>query len=85
MSFSDRSRIENAAYLVPETLKGKNVAYLLSDRSRALAQAYVLKKVRRHSFLISKIYSSYGKIKLYARPKITTTEPHGGGGGLAGN
>ena len=40
----------NAAYPVPETLKGKNVAYLLSDRSRALAQAYVLKKVRRHSF-----------------------------------
>ena len=38
----------NAAYPVPETLKGKNVAYLLSDRSRALAQAYVLKKVRRH-------------------------------------
>ena len=31
-------------------LKGKNVAYLFSDRSRALAQAYVLKKVRRHSF-----------------------------------
>ena len=35
---------ENAAYLVPETLKGKNVACLLSDRSRALAQAYVLKR-----------------------------------------
>ena len=41
---------ENAVCLVPETLKGKNVAYLFSDRSRALAQAYVLKKVRRHSF-----------------------------------
>ena len=41
---SDRSRGENAAYLVPETLKGKNVACLLSDRSRALAQAYVLKR-----------------------------------------
>ena len=27
----------------------------------------------------------YGKINLYARPKITTTEPRGGGGGLAGN
>ena len=35
---------ENAACLVPETLKGKNVACLLSDRSRALAQAYVLKR-----------------------------------------
>ena len=35
-------------------LKGKNVAYLFSDRSRALAQAYVLKKVRRHSFLKTK-------------------------------
>ena len=35
---------EKAAYLVPETLKGKNVACLLSDRSRALAQAYVLKR-----------------------------------------
>ena len=29
--------------------------------------------------MISKIYSSYGKIKSYARPKITTIEPHGGG------
>ena len=29
--------------------------------------------------MISKICSSYGKIKLYARPKITTTKPHGGG------
>ena len=35
---------EDAAYLVPETLKVKNVACLLSDRSRALAQAYVLKR-----------------------------------------
>ena len=41
---------ENAAYFVPDTLKGKNVACLFSDRSRALAQVYVLKKVRRHSF-----------------------------------
>ena len=29
--------------------------------------------------MVSKICSSYGKIKLYARPKITTTEPRGGG------
>ena len=29
--------------------------------------------------MISKIHSSYGKIKLYARPKITITEPRGGG------
>ena len=29
--------------------------------------------------MISKICSSYGKIRLYARPKITTIEPHGGG------
>ena len=37
-------------------------------------------KSKRHSlFLVSKICSSYGKIKLYARPKITTTEPRGGG------
>ena len=37
-------------------------------------------KGKRHSlFLISKICSSYGKINLYARPKITTTEPRGGG------
>jgi len=35
---------EKAAYLIPETLQGKNVACLLSDRSRALAQAYVLKR-----------------------------------------
>ena len=35
---------ENAAYPVPETLKGKNATCLLSDRSRALAQAYVLKR-----------------------------------------
>ena len=35
---------ENAAYLVPEALREKNVAGLLSDRSRALAQAYVLKR-----------------------------------------
>ena len=33
----------------------KNVAYLFSDRSRALAHAYVLKKVRRHSFFDQKI------------------------------
>ena len=45
---------ENAAYPVPETLKGKNATCLLSDRSRALAQAYVLKKVRRYSFFVSK-------------------------------
>lgn len=31
----------------------ENVAYLFSDRSRALARAYVLKKVRRYSFLNS--------------------------------
>ena len=35
---------ENTAYLFPEALNGKNVACLLSDRSRALAQAYVLKR-----------------------------------------
>ena len=29
--------------------------------------------------MVSKICSSYGKIKLYARPKITITEPRGGG------
>ena len=29
--------------------------------------------------MISKIHSSYGKIKLYARPKITITKPRGGG------
>lgn len=29
--------------------------------------------------MISKICSSYGKIRLYARPKITATEPRGGG------
>ena len=29
--------------------------------------------------MISKICSSYGKINVYARPKITTTDPHGGG------
>ena len=29
-------------------------------------------------------YYVYGKIRLYARPKIATTESHGGGG-LAGN
>ena len=28
--------------------------------------------------MISKIHSSYGKIKLYARPKITITKPRGG-------
>ena len=74
-------------------LKGKNVAYLFSDRSRALAQAYVLKKVRRHSFLnsiqmkgkrhslflISKICSSYGKIRLYARQKIASHRDSRGG------
>ena len=32
----------------------ENVAYLFSDRSRALARAYVLKKVRRYSFFVSK-------------------------------
>ena len=59
-------------------LKGKNVAYLLSDRSRALAQAYVLKKVRRHSFYV------YGKIKYMISQKSYIENPHGGGG-LAGN
>ena len=37
------------------------------------------KKQGQYSFLISKIYFSYGKIKIYARPKITNTEPRGGG------
>ena len=46
---------ENAAYLVPETLKGENVACLLSDRSRALAQAYVLKRQDDILFKKSKI------------------------------
>ena len=61
---------ENAAYLVPKTLNGKNIACLLSDRSRALAQAYVLKrqddilfgrlgKVGRYSFLCF-IYKTSG-------------------------
>jgi len=36
-------------------LKRKNVAYLFSDRSRALAHAYVLKKVCDILFLIKKI------------------------------
>ena len=31
-------------------------------------------------FLIPKIYSSYGKIRLYARPKITHKTSWGGGG-----
>ena len=39
----------------------------------AVAEAIILKKVRRHSSYV------YGKIRLYARPKITTIEPHGGG------
>ena len=30
-------------------------------------------------------YFVYGKIKLHARSKITTTKPHGGGGGLEEN
>ena len=45
---------KNVAYPVPETLKGKNVACLLSDRSRALAQDYVLKR-QDDILLISKI------------------------------
>ena len=60
-------------------------------RSRPLGQAYApsevsgilsfeqLEKVRRYSFC------AYVKIYTYARPKITTAEPHGGGGGLSGN
>ena len=54
-------------------LKVKNVAYLFSDRSRALAQAYVLKKVRRHSFYV------YGKIKYMISQKSYIENPHGGG------
>ena len=52
----------------------KNVACLLSDRSRALAQAYVLKKARRHSFYV------YGKIKYMISQKSYIGNPHGGGG-----
>ena len=43
-AFYRTAQLKNAAYLVPETLKWENVACLLSDRSRALAQAYVLKR-----------------------------------------
>ena len=42
-----------------ECRMGKNVAYLFSDRSKALAQAYVLKKARRHSYYV------YAKINIY--------------------
>ena len=56
-----------------ECRMGKNVANLLSDRSRALAQAYVLKKVRRHSFYV------YGKIKYMISQKSYIENPHGGG------
>ena len=62
----------------------KNVACLLSDRSRALAQAYVLKRQDDILFGIIK-HSVYGKIKIYARPKITFVPPSRGGGGLNGN
>ena len=44
----------------------------------AVAEAIILKKARRHSFYV------YGKIRLYARPKITKAKLHGGGG-LNGN
>ena len=44
MPLSDRLIRENAAYSVLETLKGENAACLLSDRSRALAKAIVLKR-----------------------------------------
>ena len=40
---------------------------------KALAQAYVLKKVRRHSFYV------YGKIKYMISQKSYIENPHGGG------
>ena len=43
---------ENAAYFAPETPKGKNVACLLSDRSRALAKAIILKRQDDIVFLL---------------------------------
>ena len=91
------------------SLKGKNVAYLFSDRSRGertphtsfrrrsrpLGQAYAPSEVSGILFFESQVkgktifgvigYYVYGKICVYARSKITTTKPHGGGGGLDGN
>ena len=43
-----------------------------SDRSRAVAEAIVLKKVRRHSFYV------YGKIKYMISQKSYIENPHGG-------
>ena len=61
-----------------ECRMGKNVAYLFSDRSKALAKAIVLKKARRHSYYV------YGKIKYMISQKSYIKTPHGGGG-LDGN
>ena len=46
---------EKAAYLVPETLKGKNVACLLSDRSREGRMPHT--SFRRHSRPFGQAYA----------------------------
>ena len=53
--------------------RGRTLHGFFLDRSRALAQAYVLKKVRRHSSYV------YGKIKYMISQKSYIENPHGGG------
>ena len=80
--FSDRSRGERT----PHTS--------FRRRSRPLGQAYAPSEVSGILFFEIQVkgktifgvigYYVYGKMRLYARPKIAATEPHGGGG-LNGN
>ena len=75
---------ENVAYLVPKTLKVKNVACLLSDRSRALARAYVLKRQDDILFSIKNLILLMVKY-MYMQSQKSQPQNLTGGGGLAGN
>ena len=55
-------------------------AYVPSEVSGILSSKNNLVKDMRHSFNIKKSYYSYGKINVYARPKITFVQPTRGGG-----
>ena len=61
-----------------ECRMGKNVAYLFSDRSKALAKVIVLKKARRHSYMLMLKY-------MYMQGQKSRLSNLTGGGGLNGN
>ena len=82
--------MKNVAYLFSDRSRGERTPHTsFRRRSRPLGQAYAPSEASGILFFESQVkgktifgfigYYVYGKIRLYARPKIATTEPRGGG------